>query len=79
MSAGRSQGYPTMARAPDGQGSAGSARDTAPQPGDAASEAEDRRQIAAILEQGDRDIAAGSGSDWSEVKRRVRARLTDRA
>lgn len=79
MSAGRSQGYPMMARAADGQGSAGSAGNSArPTDGDT-DEAERRRQILAILEQGDRDIAAGNGSDWSEVKQRIRARLAARA
>jgi hypothetical protein len=37
-----------------------------------------RRQILTILEQGDRDIAAGHGSDWEDVKRRMRERIAAR-
>jgi hypothetical protein len=43
-----------------------------------AEEVERRRQILSILEQGDRDIAAGNGRDWAEVKQRMRARILAR-
>jgi hypothetical protein len=38
----------------------------------------ERRQILAILDQGDRDIAAGNGRDWAEVKQRMRERIAAR-
>lgn len=79
MSAGRSQGYPMMARAADGHGTSGKGTDSPVSTDGSPEEAERRQQILAILEQGDRDIAAGNGSDWSEVKRRVRERLAARA
>lgn len=76
MSANRSQGFQMMAQA-DGQGGSGGGG-SASLPAISAEEVERRRQLLSILEQGDRDIAAGNGSDWSEVKQRVRARLLAR-
>jgi hypothetical protein len=43
-----------------------------------AAEAERRRQIGTVLDQGERDIAAGQGSDWSDVKQRLRERISAR-
>jgi hypothetical protein len=76
MSANRSHGYPMMAQ-PDGHaGSGGVGSSVAPKM--SAEEIERRRQIEAILDQGDRDIAAGNGSDWSDVKQRMRERILAR-
>lgn len=78
MSADRSQGYPMMAHAADGHGTPGQGTGSPASTDGSPEEAERRRQILAILEQGDRDIAAGNGSDWSEVKQRIRERLAAR-
>ena len=43
-----------------------------------AEEAERRRQIGTVLDQGERDIAEGHGSDWSDVKQRLRERISAR-
>lgn len=67
-----------MAHAADGHGSSGGAVSTSPT-AMSPEEAECRRQIGSILAQGDHDIAAGSGSDWSDVKQRLRERLSARA
>lgn len=63
-----------MAQADGGSGGAGSASGTPM----SAEEVERRRQILSILEQGDRDIAAGNGSDWGDVKQRMRERILTR-
>lgn len=78
MSVNRSQGFPMMAHAADGHGSSGGAASTNP-PTMTAEEVERRRQILSILDQGDRDIAAGQGNDWSEVKGRMRDRISARS
>lgn len=77
MSVNRSQGFPMMAHAADGHGSSGTAASAAP-PAMSPEEAERRRQIGTVLDQGERDIAAGQGSDWSDVKQRLRARISAR-
>ena len=41
-------------------------------------EVERRRQILSILDQGERDITAGNGSDWADVKQRMRDRISAR-
>lgn len=41
-------------------------------------EVERRRQILLILDQGERDIASGNGSDWADVKQRMRDRISAR-
>ena len=66
-----------MAHAADGHGSSGTAASAAP-PAMSPEEAERRRQIGTVLDQGERDIAAGQGSDWSDVKQRLRARISAR-
>lgn len=76
MSANRSQGFPMMAQA-DGHGGSSSASSPS-STAMSAEEVERRRQIGAMLDQGDRDIAAGKGSDWSDVKQRMRARILAR-
>ena len=75
MSVNRAQGFPMMAHAADGQG--GGAAAAAP-PAMSPAEAERRRQIGTVLDQGERDIAAGQGSDWSDVKQRLRERISAR-
>lgn len=76
MSANRSQGFPMMAHADGHRGSSGasSSSSTAISP----EEVERRQQIGAMLDQGDKDIAAERGSDWSDVKQRMRARILAR-
>lgn len=46
--------------------------------GSAADDSERRRQSLAILEQSDRDIGAGNGRDWEDVKQRMRERCAAR-
>lgn len=78
MSAKAARYSPIVAKAAEGQGSAGGPVPADPAPDAAAEEAERRRQILAILEQGDRDIAAGNGREWDEVKQRMRDRIAAR-
>lgn len=54
-----------------GSGGVGSIASTSMHP----EEVKRRRQIQSILAQGDRDITAGNGSDWDEVKQRMRDRI----
>jgi hypothetical protein len=69
---------PMLAKVVDGHGGdGGPAPATSAQAG-TPEEAERRRQILAILEQGDRDIAAGNGRDWDDVKQRMRDRIAAR-
>ncbi len=78
MSANRSRGFPMMAKTPDGHGSAGGSARTPSTTDETRDEAERRQKIGAILEQGERDIAADNGRDWEDVKRRMRERLAAR-
>ena len=71
MSVNRSQGFPMMAQGADGHASSGGAA-MSPE------EVERRRQILSILDQGERDIASGNGSDWADVKQRMRDRISAR-
>ena len=65
-----------MAAAADGHGPSGSGATAAATM--TAEEAERRRQIGTVLDQGERDIAAGHGRDWSDVKQRLRERISAR-
>jgi hypothetical protein len=78
MSATPAPKYPILAKVADGAAGGTQAR-PAPAPDGGADEAERRRQIQAILDQGDRDIAADKGRDWDEVKRRMRERVAARS
>ena len=61
-----------MAQGADGHvGSGGSAMSP--------EEVERRRQILSILDQGERDIASGSGSEWADVKQRLQERISARS
>ncbi|WP_088741383.1 hypothetical protein [Haliangium sp. UPWRP_2] len=77
MSVNRAQGFPMMVHAADGQGGSGGAVAAAP-PAMSPAEAERRRQIGTVLDQGERDIAAGQGSEWADVKQRLRERISAR-
>jgi len=63
-----------MAQGADGHIGSGGASAGAMTP----EEVERRRQILSILDQGERDIAAGNGSDWADVKQRMRDRISAR-
>jgi hypothetical protein len=76
MSANRSEGFPMIAAAADGHGPSSSG--SAPAATMTAAEVERRRQIGTVLDQGERDIAEGHGSDWSDVKQRLRERISAR-
>lgn len=65
-----------IAAAADGHGPSGSG--SSPAATMTAKEAERRRQIGTVLDQGERDIAAGQGSDWTDVKGRLRDRISAR-
>lgn len=65
-----------IAAAADGHGPSSSG--SAPAATMTAAEAERRRQIGTVLDQGERDIAEGQGSDWSDVKQRLRERISAR-
>ena len=71
----RSRGLPMLAHAADGSTGAGSAP-SARTPTD--DEAERKRQIGAILDQADRELAAGVGPDLADVQRQMRERLRAR-
>jgi len=75
MSVNRSQGFPMMAQGADGHVGSGGAAAVAMSP----EEVERRRQILSILDQGERDIAAGNGSDWADVKQRLHERISARS
>jgi hypothetical protein len=74
MSAKAAQSSPSLAKLADG----GMSAPMATTEEGASVEAERRRQIRAILEQGDRDIAADNGREWDEVKQRMRDRIAAR-
>ena len=78
MSAKAAQYSPMLAKLADGHGSAGEVSPATTSTVMAAEDIERRRQILAILEQGDRDIAAGNGRDWDDVKQRMRDRIAAR-
>jgi hypothetical protein len=71
-----SRNFPMLAHAADGaSGSSSTSSARSPQPDE---EAEAKRQIGALLDQADRELAAGIGYELSEVQRRMRERLRDR-
>lgn len=74
MSPARSAGFPMLAHAADGSAGA-SSTPSSRTPDD---EAERKRQIGALLDQADRELAAGVGYELADVQRQMRERLRAR-
>lgn len=74
--------YPMMARPADGgssgNGSKSSQAYPVPPSWQVADAAEDEARLTALLDQGERDVAAGRTTDSAEVQRRMRERIQAR-